>query len=305
MNTLIRAVVWPSLMAVAAGLTLSGAGAADATGANPPGRIVVVQALPGASLTVDIDGRRVDQGAAVGDVLGPYALAPGSHDVRFTDPSGSVSVASTVDVTAGRSTDVVIHRPADVGGAPVLNTYRTAIKPLGPGRARVLIAHTATVAPADVRVDGVVVFHDIANGEYATADLASGPHTVALLPAGLTDHPILGPLSVDLKPGTITMVYAVGSPKDKSMNVVVHIADVATMATGAPNTIDTGAAGLVAGKKVRTFSSSSLTGDVAPSPGQTNAAPGAGLQVRPVAAVIVLLVGIGLTGRRSLAGHRR
>ena len=119
---------------------------------------------------------------------------------------------------------MVIHRPAEVAGDPVVNSYATPVKPIGPGKARVLLAHTATVAPADVRVDGQVVFENIANGEFAEADVPAGAHKVELLPTGLTTDPILGPLDVDLKPRTVTMVYAVGSPTDQSMNVIVHTA---------------------------------------------------------------------------------
>ena len=39
-----------------------------------------------------------------------------------------------------------------------MTTYQTPVEPIGPGKARVLVAHTATVAPADVQVDGKVVF---------------------------------------------------------------------------------------------------------------------------------------------------
>jgi hypothetical protein len=119
MNSIFRIIVGPGILALAAGASLSGSASATA---ELPGRVVVVQALPGSDLTVAIDGRSVDRNADVGAVLGPYALAPGSHQLRFTDSSGVVNVDSTVNVAAGTSTDVVIHRPAQVGGAPVLNT---------------------------------------------------------------------------------------------------------------------------------------------------------------------------------------
>jgi hypothetical protein len=151
-------------------------------GPAPAGQLTVVQAVPGQVYAVSIDGDDVHQNAAAESVLGPYPLAPGEHRVQFTDAQGNAQVATTVDVAADSSGDVVLHRPAEVGGDPVVNLYRTPQSPIAPGKARVLVAHTATVAPADVRVDGQVVFTDIANGEYATADVASGTHSVALLP---------------------------------------------------------------------------------------------------------------------------
>jgi hypothetical protein len=223
------------------------------SGAATSGQVVVVQAVPGAVYAVSIDGKDVQRDVAVNAVLGPFQLPTGSHRVQFTDDQGDTQVASTVDVTAGSSSDVVVHRPAEVGGDPVVNLYRTPRKPIAPGKARVLIAHTATVAPADVRVDGQVVFTDIANGEYATADVASGAHSVALLPTGVTKDPILGPLSVTLEPSTVTMVYAVGTPSDGSMNVIAHSATLTSNGTTAPATIDTGSVGLAARIRVSPF----------------------------------------------------
>ena len=180
----------------------------------------------------------------MGDVLGPISVSPGRHRVGFTDPSGTLQVTSTVDVKSGSSSDIVVHLPAEVGGAPVVNAYKTPRAAIAPGKARVLIAHTATVAPADVRVDGQVVFHDIANGEFATADIAARGRTVALLPAGLSAPPILGPLQVDLQAGTVTMTYAYGNPRDHSMNVIAHTATLTSNGAVVPASIDTGTAGL-------------------------------------------------------------
>jgi hypothetical protein len=244
------AVVLSSAVVAAASLHPS----AQARGSGPEtGRIFVVQALPDVVLDVAVDGDVVDRQARVGAVLGPYSLAPGKHQVRFTDSSGDVRLASSVEVASGSSRDVVVHRPAAVGGQPVVNSYRTPQGPIGPGKARVLIAHTATVAPADVRVDGKVVFRDIANGEYATADVPAGTHRVSLLPTGLANPPILGPLTLTLAPGTVTNVYAVGDPKKGSMNVILHRGLLASNGAAAPDTIDTGAVGLVAHVIVRPF----------------------------------------------------
>jgi hypothetical protein len=179
-------------------------------------------------------------------------LGAGSHEVTFTD--GSDEIASTVEVTAGQSSDVVVHRPAEVGGEPVVSVYPTPTDPIGPGKARVLLAHTATTAPADVVVDGQTVFTNIANGEFAQADVAAGAHEVSLLPAGVKGSPILGPLDVTLEEGTMTSVYAVGNPKDGSMNVIVRTTGGPPSDGQAPTEIDTGSAGLVGNIRVWTFS---------------------------------------------------
>ena len=131
-------------------------------------------------------------------------------------------LSTGVSLTSGSSQDLVVHLPAEVDGDPVVTQYETPTEPLGVGKARVLIAHTASVAPADVRVDGTVVFRNIANGEFAVADVAAGHHVAELLPSGLTRRPILGPIDVTLPARTATMVYALGNPDDASMDVIAH-----------------------------------------------------------------------------------
>jgi Domain of unknown function (DUF4397) len=237
------------------GLLLAGIGvtapASDAGQAS--GAVFVVQAMPGASFTVAIDGDEVEADTSAGQVLGPYDLAPGDHDVSFTDVAGGAATDTSVSVTGGSSMDVVLHRPAATNGDPVVSVYAAPRKPIGPGKARVLLAHTATVPPADVRVDGKTVFTNIANGEYAEADLPGGTHQAALLPTGSKGDPILGPLDVSLPAGTITMVYAVGNPQNGSMNVIAHRQSLASDGTVAPQRIETGSGGLVADLRVATF----------------------------------------------------
>jgi len=215
---------------------------ADAAGRS--GQLVVVQAVPGLSVAVAIDGRTVRQRAGVAAVLGPFELSPGSHVVRFVDQSGDVTMSSRVQVRAGASSDVVLHRPASLDGDPVVNVYRTPSDPIGPGKARVIVAHTATVPPADVRVDGQTIFTNIANGEFAEAEVPAGPHEVALYPTGATSDPILGPLEFSLVPRTVTMVYAVGNPSTDSMDFITSSRQISSDGTVAPERIDTGSVGL-------------------------------------------------------------
>jgi hypothetical protein len=206
-----------------------------------------------------VDGRRVAAGAAVGDVLGPFELEPGSHDISFRGKG--VKVDSTLDVGTGDISDVVLHLPADVGGDPVVHSYAAPTGPIGPGKARVLLAHTATVAPADVEVDGQTVFTNIANGEFADADVPEGSIEVALLPSGQDGaDPILGPLDVALKGRTLSMIYAYGNPRDNSMNVIAHTVDLAADGSVRPSRIETGSAGLATGR-VTTFTGATTTGD--------------------------------------------
>jgi hypothetical protein len=241
-----------ALSLVPTAVTVTAAGAPLPQTAAPAGHVAIVQAVPGASVDVMVDGKAVESGVAAGEVLGPYRLSTGEHRVDFSG-AGGLTQAATVDVTAGSNQDLVLHLPASVGAPAVVTAYSTPDEPIGPGKARVLVAHTATVAPADVKVDGQVVFANIANGEFATADVPAGKHVVALLPTGQTTDPILGPLTVELVPGTVTMVYAMGNPEDDSMELVAHSARLTADGSLVPSTIGTGSAGLAADVRVTPF----------------------------------------------------
>lgn len=211
--------------------------------AAPVALVTVIQAVPGATVDVRIDDRPVASTAEVGDVLGPFDLTPGEHDITFS--GDDMSVESTLTVEPGAASDVVLHLPAEVGGDPVVHSYAAPTGAIGPDKARVLLAHTATVAPADVEVDGQTVFTNIANGEFAEADVPAGSIEVALLPSGSGGSPILGPLDLALEAGTLSMVYAYGNPSDGSMSVIAHTAELASDGSIRPSVIDTGSAGLV------------------------------------------------------------
>ncbi|HSU02950.1 MAG TPA: DUF4397 domain-containing protein [Nocardioides sp.] len=278
-----------SSMAVVGAATMT-VGAAQAA---PQGkaRLMVVQALPGQSVDVSLDGDAVGTGADTGSVLGPFDLAAGQHEVTFSDASGDVLLTTDVSLASDSNQDLVVHLPAEVGGDPVATQYTTPTEPLGTGKARVMIAHTASVAPADVRVDGTVVFRNIANGEFAVADVAAGNHVAELLPSGLTTRPILGPIDVNLAARTATMVYAVGDPSEQSMEVIAHSISLSDSTDAALSAIDTGSAGLAAGIGVAPF--------LAPTTGPDQPA-GRG----PSMAVLGILLGLALAvvRRRRVTG---
>ena len=258
MRVLVGVALAAALTVAPMSMTVNAAGGSGPPAAPPApatGHVAIVQAVPGATVDVMIDGKAVQSGVAAGEVLGPYAMATGEHRVDFSGAGGDQ--AATVEVTAGSNQDVVLHLPASVDGAALVTTYPAPEEPIGPGKARVLVAHTATVAPADIQVDGQVVFTNVANGEFATADVPAGEHVVALFPTGETTDPILGPLTVDLAPRSLTMVYAVGDPETDTMDLVAHTAELAADGTLAPSSIDTGSAGLASDVRVVPFGRSS------------------------------------------------
>ncbi|MDO9458375.1 DUF4397 domain-containing protein [Nocardioides sp.] len=272
-----------------------GAHAAPVVGQRAPatGQVQLIQGVPGVTASVRVDGKEVGTGARVGSVM-PLDLAPGTHEVAFTDSEGTAASVS-VKVGRGQSSDVVYHLPASLGGEPVVSTYRTPTKAIGPGKARVLIAHTATLAPADVEVDGKTIFSDIANGEFAEAEVPAGTLSVSLIPSQGAGKPVLGPLDVTLKPSTVTMVYAVGRPDDGTMQVITRTAKISRDGTVVPDAIDTGSAGLAADVTVSPFASE---------PKAVPAQPDGRTSWPWVALAGALVVALGAAGRR-LTGQAR
>ncbi len=288
-----KRITWLSLVGSLAMMGAATLGpAAQAAPQDATARLMVVQAVPGEDLRVEIDDETVSEGSATGDVLGPFTVGAGEHQVRFVDASGDVVVDTAVDLEAGSTQDLVVHRPAQVGGDPVATLYATPTETIAAGKARVLIAHTASVAPADVRLDGVVVFSNIANGEFATADVAEGAHVAELLPSGVTTRPILGPLDVTLSASSATMIYAVGNAEAETMDVITHSISLASSDDEAPVSIDAGSAGLAAGIEVSPFDSSSATG--------ADRSSSALLAAAALSALVVLLAGAFGLGRRRV-----
>ncbi|MBA2531502.1 MAG: DUF4397 domain-containing protein [Nocardioidaceae bacterium] len=235
---------WVSLAALlAAGLSLPGTpalGKAPATGS-----VYVIQALPDAAISVAVDGKQQTADAAVKTILGPYDLSPGKHTLTLTSNEPSWTMKSVVTVEAGKSKDVVLHRPASASGDPVITVYPNPMAPVNADEGRVMVAHTAVVPPADITVNGEVFFANIANGEFLTADVPGGTYEVAIVPTGTSDDPVLGPLDLEVESSTLTQVFAIGQPQGGGMDVIVHKLPLQKAGSGAPTVINTGSAGLV------------------------------------------------------------
>ena len=231
-------------------LALGPAGLATAEQSAPhsapaTGAVYVVQALPGTDVSVSVDGDKPRDGIATGTVLGPWHLPAGEHRISVMGTHPAWKMQAAVDVTAGRSTDVVVHLPAAKSGTPMATAVHDPLGNVAAGLGRVLVAHVATAPPADVEVDGKAAFTDVANGQFATADVPAGVHSVLVLPASGSGAAFLGPLDLDAKAGMLTSVYAVGNPDDDSMDVVVHQLPLRADGAVAPDDVQTGSAGLV------------------------------------------------------------
>ncbi len=210
------------------------------------GVIYLVQGLPGRTLDIQVDGRAVASGVKATGVVGPLTVAAGQRRITARE-GGKVVVERQVTVGAGGNLDVVIHRPAAPTAAPVITSYANKLAAIPKDKAALRVAHTAAVGPADIRVNGTVMFSNVANGESLDVVVPAGTYSVDIVPTGATSPVVLGPLSLTARAGYLTRVFAVGEPNSKTMNVAVGTIKLSATGTGKPGKVDTGTGGQAAG----------------------------------------------------------
>ena len=231
-----------SVVAVGA---LGALGLAPAGNSAAPGSaaaIYVVQGLPDQQVTVSVDGDQVDTGLEGGKVGGPYELSAGEHTVEFT-PSDGDAISRSIEVKGGSSADVVLHLPNQQDAAPLVTVFDNDVSPITAGQARLAVAHTAAVGPADIKVDGKVLFANVANGEGLTLDVPGGTYQVQIVPTGKNGPSVLGPAALSVKADELNRVYAIGNPEEKTMTVAAHVIPLQTTGSEMPGTVDTGTGG--------------------------------------------------------------
>jgi hypothetical protein len=219
--------------------------AAPSAGAAAGGEAYVIQGILGETYDVAVDGEVVHSGAGPKAIVGPIQLAAGTHVVQLRKGS-EVAIQQRFTVRSGQSVDVVAHKRADSAMSPVLTAFRNDTSPVGPGKVRLTVAHTAAAPPADIRVDGNVLFRNVANAEALTVIVPAKTYTVDIVPAATTGEPILGPVDLPLKAGTLTRVFAIGSVASNDIDAVVHVLPVQVSGAKAPGMVRTGDGGQTA-----------------------------------------------------------
>jgi hypothetical protein len=236
--TVLVGVVAALVVAVAAGFGV----AAAATGT---GDVYVVHGIADATADVLVDGDNVAPAAAPKTVVGPLQLSPGEHVVTFRDSTQTL-VSARFTVKAGTSVDVVAHRTADASRQPVVTVFVNDTSPVRAGMVRLVVSHVAVAPPADIRVDGDPLFRNVASGESLTLDLPAKTSTIDVVPT-LTGGPaILQPVMVELKPGTLTRVFAIGDATAGTTDAVVQVLPVQVTGSQRPTRVQTGDGGQAA-----------------------------------------------------------
>jgi hypothetical protein len=246
MNTSSRTLIVISALmvgTVVAGVTGTAAAAATYGSLEDTATLYVVQGLPGATIDVAVDGKTVAEDVATTGVVGPFVVGTGTRTVTFTGTDGKVVAENTVDAKAGASSDLVLHMTTAAGDPPVVTQFDNDLTGVPSDKASLTVAHTAAVPPADIRVDGKVLFANVANGESLNLVVPVGTYSVDIVPAGQSGPVVFGPVNLTVRGGSLNRVYAVGDPAASTMNVAVHVLALPESGSAQPSTIDTGTGG--------------------------------------------------------------
>ncbi|MFI6330608.1 DUF4397 domain-containing protein [Micromonospora chersina] len=205
-------------------LTFAGVGAATMSPAYAASsKVSVVHGIPDTPVDVYVNGKKTLDNFKPGDVAGPLTLPEGKYDIALTKPGEAVDKAIlTVDdaaVPGGANISLAAHLSAD--GKPRITPFVNDVSKVDAGKARLVVRHTAAAPAVDVRAGGKPVFENLTNPKEAKADVAAGTVKADVVLAG-TDTVAIGPADLNLKEGTATIVYAIGSAEAKNLTVVAQ-----------------------------------------------------------------------------------
>jgi hypothetical protein len=235
-----------ALLAVALLMILAPAASAQ----SDTGSVTVVHGVPGVTVDVWVNGDPTLEGFEPGTVTDPLELPAGSYDIEIypagADPDSEDPVISgSADLEAGANVSLVAHLDAD--GNPTLGVFANDTSTIGAGEARITVRHTAAAPAVDILANGDAVFTGVENGQEGVADLPAGTIEAAVARAGETD-PVLGPAEVDLGEGVNTIVYAIGSAEEDSLDLLVQTI---SGLHEAPSGVESGTGGLKAAEQQR------------------------------------------------------
>ncbi|MEV4818244.1 DUF4397 domain-containing protein [Micromonospora tulbaghiae] len=207
-----------------AALTFAGVGAATMSPAYAASsKVSVVHGIPDTPVDVYVNGEKTLNNFKPGDVAGPLTLPEREYDIALTKPGEAIDKAilkvDDAEVPGGANISLAAHLSA--AGEPQITPFVNDVSKVGAGKARLIVRHTAAAPAVDVRAGGKPVFENLTNPKEAKADVAAGSVEADVVLAG-TDTVAIGPADLNLKEGTATIVYAVGSAEAKNLNVVAQ-----------------------------------------------------------------------------------
>jgi hypothetical protein len=221
--------------------------AAPAVAQESGAEVRVLHGIPGTPVDVYVDGERALDDFAPGTTTDNLALPAGTYSVAVfpadaADDSGQ-AVIGPVDlaVPASGNVSAIAHLGAD--GAPTITPFVNDTAAAAEGQGRVVVRHTAAAPAVDVLVGGQPVFSGLTNPNEDSADLPAGTVSASVAAAGTTE-PVIGPADVPVTAGQATIVYAIGSLEDSTLDVLVQTVPLAG-GDAAPAGVPAGSGGLV------------------------------------------------------------
>ena len=181
--------------------------------------VYVVHGVPTALLDLELDGECVLESIAFGQYAGPREVAPGLHriTVRLADQmepcTGEIVLDVPVVLEDGENVTAVAF--LDEMCEPTAAKFENDFSRTEPGKARVMLHHTACAPAIDIMVqrdeDAPIeyVVEDLANGDQVVAQVRPGEWLVTATEAS-TGTPVGVPVWVQVKPFMTYRVYAVG-----------------------------------------------------------------------------------------------
>jgi hypothetical protein len=182
------------------------------TNAQSEAEIMLLHGIPGVPVDVVVDGEVVIEDFQPGKMQDLSSFAGKTLEDLEVRLAGTDTVAigpvAEFPVPSAGSFTVVAHLDAD--GKPTLTPFENDTKPVAAGSGRLTIRHTAAAPAVDVVLGADRPVENAKNGDSAGLDLPAGEIAGAkIAPTG--GDPIADVPTVNLKPGTNLIVYAVGS----------------------------------------------------------------------------------------------
>lgn len=185
--------------------------------------VVVVHGIPDTPVDVYVNGDLTLDDFQPSTVTDGLSLPAGSYqvDIRVADAAADDEpvLSGTADVPAGANVSLVAHLDAE--GSPALTPFVNDVSRTAPGEGRLTVRHTAAAPAVDILAGGSPVLQGVTNGQEGTLNLPPGTVAAAVALAGTTE-PVIGPADVPVQEGTLTIVYAIGSAEDGTLDVLVQ-----------------------------------------------------------------------------------
>ena len=215
-------------------LLLGGAGAvglpAGAGAATATGQVYLVQGLVGMPVSVELDGHEVAASAQPKD---HHRTAAGRGWAARGGPARGDPTRDQRPVHRRRGPERRRRGAVRGGCRPSAPHRRLPQRPSRRwGRARPGSSWpTPPSRPADIRVGGSVLFHDVASGESLSLLVPAATYAVDVV-ASVGGGVILAPVRLPVKAGTLTRVFAVGNPSNGTADAVVQVLPVGVTGAG-------------------------------------------------------------------------